>query len=277
MESFRRFAVTSLVWGLACFALARTNNIMLTGYWPNTNEMLRQFSDNPTQNPGGWQGKNWEGRGYDVYAFFPEFTGGSFPVGLGDFTVDYQDTSADWARITAKIQPLSIITFSLGSNGPLWEVETMQRNLVTWADDYVAPFQPTPSPPDTSFAPNGIRYSSLPTAAIVSAVNGAGLGLNAFVDTTGFGGGFLSEFIAYHGVWHRDDRVAPGTPDQCFMSGHVHVGTDVSVGTGILATEVTLRTTLDELDTLVPEPATLTALGGFGLLALLRLRRKASK
>ena len=254
-------------------SVAMTNNIMLTGYWPNTNEMLRQFSNNPKQNPGGWQGKNWEGRGYNIYSFFPEFPSGTFPVGVGDFTVDYQDTSADWARITAEIDPVAIITFSRGDPGNLWEVETKQRNLVTWIDDYVAPFQPTPSPPDPTFAPNGVRFSSLPTDEIAAAVNGAGLGLNAFVDTTGFGGGFLSEFIAYHGVWYRDSHVDPGVKNRCFLAGHIHVGTSVSVGTGILASEVTLRTTLDELDTLVPEPATWLALGSLTLLGLLRRRR----
>ena len=78
---------------------AHTQNILLTGYWPPTNEMLRKFSTNPDQNPGGWQGQNWEGRGYDVYAFFPEFPGGtgSNPKGNGDFEIDYQDVGS-WHR-----------------------------------------------------------------------------------------------------------------------------------------------------------------------------------
>ena len=74
-----------------------TNNIMLTGYWPPTNDMIRPFSTDSDLNPEGWVGENWEGRGYDVYSFFPEFD--SFPadrVGSGDFTVDYQDTSEDF-------------------------------------------------------------------------------------------------------------------------------------------------------------------------------------
>ncbi len=48
-------------------------NVVLTGYWPPTNEMLRPWSTNPAQNEGGWVGANWGGHGYDVYAFFPEF------------------------------------------------------------------------------------------------------------------------------------------------------------------------------------------------------------
>jgi hypothetical protein len=35
---------------------AANRAIMLTGYWAPTNEMLRQFSQNQDQNPGGWKG-----------------------------------------------------------------------------------------------------------------------------------------------------------------------------------------------------------------------------
>jgi len=69
-------------------AESETPNIMITGYWPPTNEMLRQFSNNPAQNPNGWVGGDWEGRGYNIYAFFPEFPQG-LGKGEGDFEVDY--------------------------------------------------------------------------------------------------------------------------------------------------------------------------------------------
>ena len=52
---------------------ACTKNVVLMGYWPPTNEMLRPWSTDPAQNPGGWIGEDWEGYGYDVYSFFPEF------------------------------------------------------------------------------------------------------------------------------------------------------------------------------------------------------------
>ncbi len=32
-----------------------THNIMLTGYWNPTGSMLKQFSQNPTLNPDGWE------------------------------------------------------------------------------------------------------------------------------------------------------------------------------------------------------------------------------
>src|SRR4030042_6619592 len=95
-----------------CLA-GHTKNIMLTGYWPPTNGMLRKFSTDPNQNPDGWQGQNWEGRGYDIYAYFPEFPGGtgSNPKGNGDFEVDYQDVSADFWRITDQIHPVAIMSY----------------------------------------------------------------------------------------------------------------------------------------------------------------------
>ena len=46
--------------------------ILITGYWPPTNEMIRDFSQNPDLNPTGWIGDDWESRGYDVVSFFPE-------------------------------------------------------------------------------------------------------------------------------------------------------------------------------------------------------------
>ena len=45
--------------------------VMVTGYWPPTNEMVRHFSQDADLNPSGWKGENWEGLGYDVVSFFP--------------------------------------------------------------------------------------------------------------------------------------------------------------------------------------------------------------
>ena len=48
-------------------------NILICGYWPPTNEMVRPFSTNEELNPDGWIGDNWEERGYDVHSYFPTF------------------------------------------------------------------------------------------------------------------------------------------------------------------------------------------------------------
>ncbi len=49
---------------------AATHNILVTGFWPPTNAMVQEFSNNPTLNPDGWKGKNWENSGYDIYSYF---------------------------------------------------------------------------------------------------------------------------------------------------------------------------------------------------------------
>ncbi|MCA9298328.1 MAG: hypothetical protein KDA28_04640, partial [Phycisphaerales bacterium] len=105
-------------------------HILLTGYWPPTNEMVRHFSTNPERNPDGWAGANWEGRGYHVYSYFPEFPNG-VGQGVGDLEVDYQDTSADFWPIAEAVAPTALITFSRGSFGRDWEIEFAQRNLIT--------------------------------------------------------------------------------------------------------------------------------------------------
>jgi hypothetical protein len=73
--------------------------VKLTAYWPPTNEMLVKFSpDEQLREPlgydDGWQGRNWQNRGYDIYAYFPTFPGGtgSNPRRNGDFEVNYQDS-----------------------------------------------------------------------------------------------------------------------------------------------------------------------------------------
>ena len=67
-QSIATPALTALVaaaalMGIGAAANAATNNIMITGYWPPTNEMIRPFSTNATQNPGGWQGRGCAGHG----------------------------------------------------------------------------------------------------------------------------------------------------------------------------------------------------------------------
>ncbi len=232
---------------------------MITGYWPPTNEMVRPFSDSLEQNPEGWIGENWEGRGYNIFSFFPEFT--NFPadsVGHGDFTVDYQDTSADWWRITSEVNPVAIITFSrTDQRANYWEMETINRNWGSWNGDYVAPRQPTPSPPDSGYPVNTSRPSTLPVQEIRSAITAANLGLLAHVDTISGGGRFLSEFIAYHGVWYQSLHSDPNDPFYSVAAGHIHVGGGVSTAIARQALDITLRELITHVDSVlsVPEPS----------------------
>jgi len=225
-----------------------TKNILLTGYWPPSNEMLRKFSNNPSQNPAGWQGQNWEGRGYNVYAYFPEFPGGtsSNPKGNGDFEIDYQDVSSDFWRITGEIHPIAILSFGQGA-GP-WEIEYNARNLSSWSNDYLSPTQPTPVPPDSSVATGYVRNSTLPVQAIADAINASGLGINAWVDWSGNPGAFLCEYMAYHDMWYQSLHSSPDDQYQCIAAGFTHVAGDLAVADLTTAVEIALRTTTDYLD-----------------------------
>jgi len=235
-----------------------TKNILLTGYWPPSNEMLRKFSNNPTQNPAGWQGQNWEGRGYNIYAYFPEFPGGtsSNPKGNGDFEIDYQDVSSDFWRITGEIHPIAILSFGQGA-GP-WEIEYNARNLSSWSNDYLSPTQPTPCPPDSSVATGYVRNSTLPVQAIADAINASGLGINAWVDWSGNPGAFLCEYMAYHDMWYQSLHSSPDDQYRCVAAGFTHVAAGLNVADLTTAVEIALRTTTDYLDSQLLPHYTLT-------------------
>jgi hypothetical protein len=184
--------------------------IMVTGYWPPTNEMVRHFSQDPALNPSGWQGENWEGLGYDVVSFFPQFEPAdcnNCGQGYGELEVDYQDFSQDFWPIVEEIQPVGIITFSRGFNDMSWELENRLVNRTNWYDDYTAPLLPTPNPPDDSVSNYHVRYTSLPVTDIINAIQNAHLGLDPYLDNTN-AGMFLSEFAGYHGVWYKETSAA---------------------------------------------------------------------
>ena len=91
--------------------------IVVTGFWPPTNEMIRHFSQDLNLNPNGWEGEDWRGSGYDVISFFPEFDDpdcDNCGQGFGNFEVDYQDTSEDFWTLVSDLNPSTIITFSRG-------------------------------------------------------------------------------------------------------------------------------------------------------------------
>lgn len=228
--------------------------IMLTGYWPPTNESVRRFSTDPNLNPDGWIGSNWEGRGYDVYSFFPEFEPPDCSFcgkGMGHLEVDYQDTTEDFWPLAEGTRPIAMITFSRGSRNRAWEVEMNQFNRAQWIADYEEPLHPDPSPPDESVPAETLRLSTLPVQEIVDAVNDADLGLDAFICFAGDGGGFLSEFIAYHGVWYQSIYESPADPDWCIAAGHVHVGSLVDWDIAEQAVDITIREVITHVDTIV--------------------------
>ena len=263
---------------LASPVLAQRPKILLTGYWPPTNNIVRQFSPNPAQNPV-YVGSNWEGRGYDIEAYFPEFAGPccNWGRGTGDFEVDYQDTAADWARITSQVRPIAIITFSRANTSIGWEMEPAYqrfrlsgesnppgRTVPFYTADYsVAPEPRFPTDVPIAAEPIGrIRESSLPMQRIVNAVEAQlpSTSIDPFIanynpanpNAFDFGGSFLSGYIAYLGAWYHDDHSAPDDPFRNLAAGHIHVGQSLNQAIGIQAVEITLRELIAHLDDLRP-------------------------
>lgn len=240
---------------------------MLTGYWPPTNEAVRHFSVDPAKNPGGWQGANWEGRGYDVHSYFPEFSPPnctSCGQGTGQLEVDYQDTTTDFWALANALEPMAVITFSRGSGGVSWELEMNQYNRSVWINDFTPPFQPNQIPPDPSVPAGHLRLSKLPVQNIVNSILANNIPVNPFICVTADGGGYLSEYIAYLGVWYQSVHQWPDDPAWCVAAGHVHVGSAVSWALARQAAEETLRQVILHTDAVRAATTCQTDIGSQG-------------
>ena len=246
-ENFKKMTKKNDIFGKS---FRRPNlNILLLGYWPPSNEAIRKFSTNQLANPDGWIGGNWEDSGYDIFSYFPSFLPpdcSSCGQGNGDFEVDYQDTSEDWWNVLDSINPVAIITFSRGFIDNSWELEWQYFNSINWIPDYTPPYQPTPTPPDSSIPFNTARYSSLPMDSIVSAIQSSGLDLNPYIDYASGAGNFLSEYMGYHGVWYKALMDSSNVP--LFTAGHVHVGGLLDWETAHEAAKITLREVIKHVD-----------------------------
>ena len=268
----RRAFVALLILSLCAVARAQTPlpTILLVGYLPPSNEMLRQFSANPAQNPGIWIGENWEQRAFTIRAFFPEFPLGAQCMGVGDFEIDYQDTANDLARLTQQFHPVAILTFSLGSSAIGWGFEpAYQRwrlpgelsppgghNVPYYFPDCTG--QRYPSNPAVLADPVGhVRFSNLPMQDLVSAI-AAQLphsSVAPFIypydprsaSSSSFGGNYLSGYIGYLAALHREHNQPPASPTPCYLTGHVHVGHYVTPASATLATEIMLREVISTL------------------------------
>ncbi len=232
--------------------------VVLTGYWPPTNEMLRQWSDDPAKNGGAWVGKNWRGRGYDVYAHFPEFPAGpphgpwgsDTHVGQGELTVDYQDTSSDFWDIVDEHDPVLLITTSRGGDSIGWELEALEGGHASvstdpardWYTDGRGPVFPDEDTIDARSWDAITRYrdqtvaSSLPLTTIANAVTPMAL-TNVEIDH-GTSGNYLSGFMALHGLYYN------ATHRNNLAAGHIHVGVDVSAQDAEAMMETTLEAVL---------------------------------
>jgi hypothetical protein len=248
----------------ACAEPACVKHVVAIGYWPPTNEMLRPWSTNAEQNPTGWIGENWEGFGYDVYSFFPEFPPDGDPtndtigepgsVGSPDFDmqVDYQETSADFWRIVDEHDPVLLLTTSRGSTG--WEIERIEGGHGTgntmgperdWASDrYMTDFFPTMATIDArswtaiSTYRQGTRLTTQqPVDEIIAAADALAL-TTVYVDETGTSGNYLSGFLGLHGLYYNE--IAPHNA----AAGHIHVGGEVSFEDATALVQASMRAIL---------------------------------
>ena len=248
------------------------NKILLCGYWPPSNEGVRHFSTNHLLNPNGWEGSNWENRGFDIVSYFPYFDDPdceSCGQGHGDFEVDYQDTSEDWWNIVDSINPIAIITFSRGYIDYSWELEWQYLNYFYWTADFTEPYYPTPAPPDSTLPINTRRYSSLPMDSIISKIESSGLGLTPYIDYTQGAGMYLSEFMGYHGVWHKAKMDSANIP--CIVAGHVHVGGLIDWNTAREAVNITLREVIKRINQYQNLPGDINDDGVLSILDILEI------
>ena len=231
-------AMWALLWIAGC---TPQRTVLVTGFWPPTNEMLRGFSEDATVNPSGWQGKNWQNSGYDVYAFFPEFPNGTAaqPWGQGDFEVDYQAVRADFDRLTKKLNPAIILCYGRG-DGP-WEIETQAVFFASWINDYRPPQQP--DWPDYFDYPTGTKLAlTLPAEAIEQAVRASVSDLNVWIDRQGDPGNFMCGYLA---CLAADYQVRH--PAHCKAAGFIHVAGDVDPQTAKRAHEATLAAVIEAM------------------------------
>ncbi len=241
-----------------------TKNVVLMGYWPPTNEMLRPWSTNPEQNPDGWVGENWGGFGYDVYSFFPEFPPDGDPtndeigdpgaVGSPDFDlqVDYQATSSDFWRIVDEVKPVILVTTSRGGEIG-WEIEALEGGhggqtmdpAMDWASDkYGADQFPTMATIEarswdaiSTYRGGNTLPSQLPLDAILAATSS--LGLTDVVIDQETSGNFLSGFLGLHGVFYNSMAA------HNVAAGHIHVGYGLPVSDASALIEATLQAVLE--------------------------------
>lgn len=231
-------ALLALLFSLLSFtpSYAATRNILVTGYWPPTNEMLRELSPKSPH----WKGRNWRGTGYDVYAYFPERTGETGGVGEGDFRVDFAAVYNDFTRVTAELKPVAILSFGAGE-GP-WEIEAVYHpHFADWFRTGEIPSavgERVRFPVPASLGERVPRRSTLPMEEIRSAVAALGdKGLRPWIDRDGGAGTYVCAFTGYLESWYQAEHSDPADPAHVKAAGFIHVnGSRARAEASMLAT-----------------------------------------
>ena len=215
-------------------------NIMLTGFWVPTSQMVARFSTNPYVNPDGWQGENWENLGYDIYSFVAK----EYYNNNGTWEWRYQQIWDAFWNISNQLHPIAIIGFGQGAKANTWNIENKAINWNKWYLDDDGK-QPSPNPPDDTVWPCFIRFSTLPIWRIEKAINNQ-TSINAKVNVLGTPGFYFCGYLAYLEQWYQAQH-SDDDEFLCKAAGWIHVNKNISLEDCIEATNITIKCTIEKV------------------------------
>lgn len=224
--------------------MTKSKNIVLTGFWHPTNEMLRIFSAHPTTNPDGWQGANWRGLGYDIFSFFPEAEAGNRGTGAGNFRVDFASVYNDFIHVTEAFLPIAILGFGFAPYANLRFETNYPAKFQKWFESGEIPSvvgEKICYPIADSLKTSKTFYSSLPVKKIKSKVDSLMLSnFQTEINDPGDPGEYLCAFLSYLLGWHHAEH-----PETNQMAGFIHAQGQISDLKQAL--EVTLREVISKI------------------------------
>ena len=217
-------------------------NIMLTGFWQPTSQMLVGFCTDPGVNPDGWQGENWENLGYDIYSFVAN----EYYNNSGTWEMRYQQIWNEYWNIVDQLHPIAIIGFGQGGKENTWRIESKAVNWNKWYVDDDGK-QPSPNPPDDTVCPGYIRFSTFPIRQIEKAINNQ-TSINAEINYLGTPGFYICAYMAYLQLWYKAQHSDLDDEFLCKAAGFIHVNKNVSLDECIKATNITIRNTVEKVN-----------------------------
>ncbi|MDH7507001.1 MAG: hypothetical protein QHH15_04345 [Candidatus Thermoplasmatota archaeon] len=216
-------------------------NIMLTGFWQPTSQMIARFSTDTFVNPEGWQGENWENLGYDIYAFVAK----EYYDNHGTWEWKYKQIWEEFWNITNQVHPIAIIGFGQGAKENTWNIENKAVNWVRWYPDEEG-LQPEPNPPDDTVKPGYIRFTSLPIYEIEKAVN-KNTSIKAEINHLGNPGFYFCGYLSYLQLWYKSQHSDPNDEFYCKAAGWIHVNKSIALNECIKATNMTIIKTVEKI------------------------------
>ena len=216
-------------------------NIMLTGFWVPTSQMVARFSTNPYVNPEGWQGENWENLGYDIYSFVAK----EYYNNQGTWEWSYQQIWNEFWDIVNQVRPIATIGFGQGAKDNTWNIENKAVNWNKWYPDDDGN-QPSPNPPDDTVCTGFIRFSTLPIREIEKEINNQTT-INAEINFLGTPGFYFCGYLAYLELWYKAQHSDSKNESFCKCAGWIHVNKTISLEECIEATNITIRKTVEKV------------------------------